>query len=199
MAPAADSSDPSGAARCGRRRTLLRPQFFLVVPDPAKSRIESVPVERLNRPLRLHHVSMNCRAVRDRVDPLGNSLRVDVNEQLNTELRGDLIAECDHLLKLPGRVDVENRKRQRRRIECLHGKMQHHRGVLADGIMHHRPLALGDNFSHHKDAFDFKALQMTQAIHGVVQVRSIFPAAHLLADQPTLRTAPARRHAASLP
>ena len=44
--------------------------------------------------------------------PAREPLLVDVDEQLEAELRGHAVAERDHLAELPGRVDVQQRERR---------------------------------------------------------------------------------------
>ena len=53
------------------------------------------------------------------------------------------VAELDHLAELVGRVDVQQRERNRPGIERLLRQPQQHRRVLADRVEHHRPLELG--------------------------------------------------------
>ena len=45
-------------------------------------------------------------------------------------LGGDLVAQRVHVPELPGRIDVEQRERQRPREERLLRKVQHHRASL---------------------------------------------------------------------
>ena len=137
---------------------FLGPALLLVAPAAAERRVEAIFVEGLSQSLCLHHVGMDGRAVRERIDARGDALRVDVDQQLQTELRRHLIAERDHLAEFPGRIDVHQRKRRFRRIERLHGEMQHHGAVLADGVEHHRTLTLRDNFAHDVDALGLQAL-----------------------------------------
>ena len=54
---------------------------------------------------------------------------VDVDDQIEPSPFADGRG-TDHLAKFPGRVDVEQRERQRRRIERLDGEMQHNRASL---------------------------------------------------------------------
>ena len=52
------------------------------------------------------------RAGRERRDAARDALLVDMDEQVETELRRGLVAERDHLPELPRRVDVQQRERQ---------------------------------------------------------------------------------------
>ncbi len=69
----------------------------------------------------------------------------------------------DHLAELVGRVDVEQRKRNRRRVERLLREAQQHRGVLADRVEHDRPLELRDDFPDDVNALRLERAQVIQA------------------------------------
>ena len=73
------------------------------------------------------------------------------------------IAELDHLAELVGGVDVQQRKRNRPRVERLLRQPQQHRRVLADRVQHHRPLELGDHLAHDVDALGLERPQMVVA------------------------------------
>ena len=72
------------------------------------------------------------------------------------------VAELDHLAELVGGVDVEQRERDRARVERLLRQPQQDRRVLADRIEHHRPLELGHHLAHDVDAFGLQGAQMVQ-------------------------------------
>ena len=76
---------------------------------------------------------------------------------------GVAVAELDHLAELVGRVDVQQRERNRARIERLLRQPQQHRRVLADRVEHHRPLELGDHLAHDVDALGLERAQVVVA------------------------------------
>ena len=97
------------------------------------------------------------RARGERIDAARNAVLVDVDDQIETEPPRRLVAERDHLAEFPGRIDVQQRKRQRRGIERLDRQMQHHAGILADRIEHHRLSEFGDDLAHDLDRLRLRA------------------------------------------
>ena len=95
--------------------------------------------------------------------PVGDRLGVGVDDQPRADLGGVAIAELDHLAELVGGVDVQQRERDRARIERLLRQPQQHRRVLADRIEHHRPLELGDHLAHDVDALGLERREMVVA------------------------------------
>ena len=84
-----------------------------------------------------------------------------MHQQLQAELlRGVVVAKLDHLAKLPGGVDVQQRKRRFAGMERLHRQVQQHRRVLADRIQHDRLAEFGRDLAHDRDAFSLELLQM---------------------------------------
>src|SRR5689334_3248995 len=86
---------------------------------------------------------------------------VGMHDQLEAEFRSTTIAKRDHLLELPGRVDVEEREWRPRRPKGLHCEMQHDRAVLADRIQHDRSIELRYNLAHDVDTLCFQQSQTT--------------------------------------
>ena len=82
------------------------------------------------------------------------------------------IAELDHLAELVGGVDVQQRERNRARIERLLREPQHHRGVLADGVEHHRPLEFGDHLAQDVDALGLERAQMIEPVAAPARLRA---------------------------
>ena len=70
--------------------------------------------------------------------------------------------KAQHLREFEARIDMQQRKRNRRRIERLLRQPQHHRRVFADGVEHHRPLKLRGHFAQDVDALRLKQAQMAQ-------------------------------------
>ena len=153
---------PSGS---NGKHAFLRPRLLLVATGAPERRIEAVLVERLNKGLSLHDVGVERRAVLKRVDALVQSLLVDMNEQIEAEPLGGFVAERDHVPKLPGRIDVEQRERRRGRKERLHRQVQHHGAVLANRIQHDGPLAFRDDLAHDVDAFGLETLKVRERRH----------------------------------
>ena len=158
-----------GSQRCSSgsngKHAFLGPRLLFVATGASERRVEAVLVERLNEGLRFHDVGVERRAVLKRVDALVQSLLVDMDEQIEAEPPGSFVAERDHVPKLPGRIDVEQRKRRLGRKEGLHRQVQHHGAVLADGIQHDGPLALRDDLAHDVDAFGLETLKMRERRH----------------------------------
>ncbi len=82
-------------------------------------------VERLLQRLGLHDIGMFFTAMREGPDSLLQSLLVDMHDQIEPQVMGHTIAKGDHLTKLPGRIDMEERKRRLARMKGFHGQVQH--------------------------------------------------------------------------
>ena len=94
--------------------------------------------------------------------PLGDAVRIDVDDEIEAELLRRLVAEVDHLAELPGGVDMHQREGRLRRIEGLHGEMQHDGRILADRIEHHRLFAFGRHLADDVDRFRLQPGKMGQ-------------------------------------
>jgi hypothetical protein len=140
---------------------LLGAALLLVATRAAEGRVEAVEVQRLLQPLGLPHVGVE-RAMVERVDPAFLSLRVLVDQQFHAAFARHAIAQLVHRLELPGRVDMQQRERRRRRIEGLARKVQHHRRILAHRVEHDRLLRFGHDLSQYVDAFRLQPFQMGQ-------------------------------------
>jgi hypothetical protein len=125
-----------------------------------------VLVQRLPQGLRLHHVSVDLRAVAHRPDAAGEPVRVGVDQQVEAQFLRAGVAEGDHLAELPRRVDVQQRERQPPGREGLEGEVQQHRGILADRVEHHRVLGLGDRLPEDVDALGLQPLEVAEAVGG---------------------------------
>jgi hypothetical protein len=126
-----------------------------------------VPVEGLAQGLGLHHVGVEIGAVRDRADAAGEPLLVDMHDELDPELPRPPVAERDHVAELPGRVDMEQRKRQPARMEGLLGEVEEDGGILADRVEQDRVLGLRHDLAQDVDALGLEALQMREPRRGV--------------------------------
>src|ERR1700689_872545 len=107
-----------------REDALLGAALFLVAPRAAKGGIELVFVQGLLERLGLHDVGMYLRAMYERIDAVGDAVLIDVYQQLQAAISGDAVAKFIHLPEFPGRIDVQQRKRRRCRVESLAGQMQ---------------------------------------------------------------------------
>src|SRR5262249_42492490 len=85
-----------------------------------------------------------------------------MDDQIETEPLCRFITKRDHVAKLPGGVDMQQRKRKFCWIERLQREMQHHAGVLADRIEHDRRPELRDHVAHDLDRFGFESLEMSR-------------------------------------
>ena len=110
-----------GSQRCcavaEREDALLGARLLLVAARAAERRVEAVLVQRLLQRLRLHDVGVHGRAVVERVDalratPSGLMCTMQVEPVL---ARRCASRNAIHLPELPGRVDVQQRERRRRR------------------------------------------------------------------------------------
>ncbi len=101
---------------------------------------------------------MNRRAVGKRIDVLLDALRVDMHQQIHTNLFRHIVAEFIHGPELPAGINVQQRERRRRRCKGFAGQVQHDRRVFANGIKHYRVFSLGNHFAHDLNAFRFQSL-----------------------------------------
>ena len=161
--PAAGSSGPRHAARCGTRRCApwraTSPRRGARRRRPRRSRICRAPGAAPT-------VFMTWVWV---FEPWSNGLMPSrTPSSLMWTIRskpsfcGHLVAKLDHLAELPGRVDMQEGKRRLGRIEGLHRQMQQDRRILADRIEHHR---LGEgrrHFAKDVDRLGFEAVEMGQ-------------------------------------
>jgi hypothetical protein len=122
-------------------------------------------VQRLLERFGFHHLGMHRRARGDRSNAARHAVLIGMHQQINSETTGGFIAKRNHFAKFPGRIDVEQRERQRRRIECLDREVQQNGAVLADRIHQNRVVGGGDDLAEDMDALGFQALQMRQAPH----------------------------------
>ena len=145
---------------------LLRAALLLVAARAAECCVVAAFRERLLQGLGLHDVRVALCAVLERVDLVAHAFEVDLLDELRADVLRELVPEGDHLLELERRVDVQERERDRRRIERLLRKSQHHAAVLADRVEHHRVLELGCDLSNDLDALVLELLEMCQLIAG---------------------------------
>jgi hypothetical protein len=83
-----------------------------------------------------------------------------MDDELCVEPLGGLVAEADHFLELPARVDVQQRERDASREERLAGKVQQDRRVLADRVHQQGLRELRGHLAHDVDAFGLEPRQV---------------------------------------
>ena len=150
-----------------RKHPLLGPALFFVAAGTAEGGVEPILVERLPQGLRLHDVGVDLAAVGDRIDAGRPALFVDMHDQLEAQLLGDIgVAHAIHFLKLPGRIDVHQREGGLGRVKSLLGKANHHGRILADRVEHHRVFKLGGHLTDDVDALGFELTKMGEIVGG---------------------------------
>ena len=108
------------AAESVREDALLRPALLLVAPRAADRGIE-LPLCRAPgaAPRSSSHGYRSAWSDAIGEMPRAQALLVDMDQQVEAELRRGAVAERDHLPEFPGRVDVQERERNPRRKERL--------------------------------------------------------------------------------
>ena len=158
---------PAVLAVAERIDPFLGPRLLLVAARAAEGSVETVLVQGLLESLGLHHVGVLGAAVGERVDALGDAVRVDVGDQVQAHFLDHPIAEPVHLLEFPAGVHVHHREGQLAGEEGLAGQVQHDRGILADRVQHHRVIELGGHLADDVDAFRLQLFQVRQFVdHG---------------------------------
>src|SRR5277367_3848474 len=152
-----------------REDTLLGAALLLVATRAAEGRVELAGVESLSQGLGLHHLGMDLAARGDWRYAARDAVGVDVNAKVEAEPLRRIVAKGDHLSKFPGRIDMQQRKWQRRGVEGLERDMQHRARVLADRIEHDRIAEFGDDLPHYVNSFRLKAFQVRRqgVRHGI--------------------------------
>ena len=98
----------------------------------------------------------------ERIDALLKCFWVPVHDKIDALFGSDAVPSLIHLAKLPGRIDVQQRERQRTREEGLPGEVKHHRRILAHREKHHRARGLRHGLAQDEDALRFQAVKMRQ-------------------------------------
>ena len=145
--------------------TFFGTRLFFVATGTAERGVELVLVERLLERVGLHDVSVDITAVGERADALLHAFFVDVDDQIPAKLvTNEILAERDHLLELPGRVDVHQRERRLGGVESLFGQPDHYGRIFADRVEHDRVVELGSNFADDMDALGFELLEVRKIV-----------------------------------
>jgi hypothetical protein len=100
---------------CGAERedALLGARLLFVAARTAERGVEVVLVQGLFQALRLPHVGMDRRPVRERIDAQFLGLGVLIDDQVHPDLLGHAFAHLVHRAELPRRVDVQQREGRR--------------------------------------------------------------------------------------
>ncbi len=143
-----------------REDAFLGARLLLVAPRARERRVETVFLERLPEPHRLHDMGVHVGAVRERADALIDPVLIDVDEEIEAELSRHPVAKLDHLAELPFGIYMQEWKWRLGGVERLHRQVQQYRGVLADRVKHDRIGECCNNFSNDMDRFGFKPPKM---------------------------------------
>ena len=108
-----------------RKDTFFGAALLLVSPRPAESGVVAPQIERLPQRLGLHDLGVHLRTRDDRRYAAFDAILIDVDDQIEAKSTRSLVAERDHLLELPRRVNVQKRERRLPGIERLHRQMEH--------------------------------------------------------------------------
>ncbi|MNE36430.1 hypothetical protein D3C80_1302400 [compost metagenome] len=139
---------------------LLGAACFLIAACAAEGGIELAGIERLTQRFSLHDVGVERRSVGEGRHIFRLAARVGVGDQVEIVFLDDIVAEFDHFLELPARIDVQQREGDAAGEEGLARQVQQHGTILADGIQHHGIVEFGGNFAEDVNGFVFKRLQM---------------------------------------
>ena len=121
-------------------------------------------IQSLLESLGLHDVRMNFRTVGDRSHPLGNTLLIDVNDQLHAGLFCHLVPEIDHFTELPRGVYMHQWKWWYCWSKCFAGQVKHYCRIFPDGIQHDWLIKLSNHLTNNVDAFRFEGFEVGEAL-----------------------------------
>ena len=134
--------------------------LFLIPSGAPEGGIELELVEGLLEALGFHDIGVFFTAMGEGSDALVDPFLIDMDDEVEAEFFGHLVAKGDHFAEFPGGIDVEEGEGGLSGIEGLHGQMQHDRGVLADGVEHDRTVEFGGNFPNDMNALGLKLLEV---------------------------------------
>src|SRR5204863_9343548 len=140
-----------------REHSLFGAGLFLVAASAAERGVELIFREGLLEAFSLHDVGVYFAAMRNGTYPLFAAFFVDVDDELQAKLFGDVVvAQLVHFAKLPGRIDVHQWKRRLRGVKRLLRQPDHDRRVLADRIEHYWIFEFGDHLAQDVDTLSFE-------------------------------------------
>src|SRR6185312_16247329 len=99
------------------------------------------------------------------------ALFIGVYVQLEPMLAREAVAEREHLAKLPGGVDVEQRQGWRRGVEGAQREMGEHGGVLASGKQEHRLACLRHGLAQDENGLVLQVCEMAGVREGILVTR----------------------------
>ena len=118
----------------------------------------------------LHDLRMLFRTVGDGIDILRDAIGIRPDKKLEAKLLCHSIAELNHFVEFPARIDVHEREGNLAWIERFLRKTKHYGRIFPDGIEHDGILEFRSDFANDVNAFSFKLLQMCECIvfHGLI-------------------------------
>ena len=81
-----------------------------------------------------------------------------MDDELHACFLGNTVSKLDHLFELPGRIDVDERKRGNTRIEGFASQVEHNRTVFPNAVEHAGLFCFGNDLTHNVNRFGFKGL-----------------------------------------
>ena len=110
-----------------REHTFFRAAFFFVATRSTECRIKAILVQSGFQRIGFHDLRVLFAVVQG-VNVQTRAFFIDVHEKFQAQLLAHkLITEGDHVLELPRRIDMQQRKGRLGRIKRFHGQMQHDR------------------------------------------------------------------------
>jgi len=99
--------------------------------------------KRLFQRLGFHDLRMQRGAGIKRIDAAVDPVLIYMNQKLQPQTPGDLIAKRYHFAKFPVGVDMKQRERRLCRKKSLHREVEQHRGIFADRVKQYGVCQLG--------------------------------------------------------
>ena len=106
---------------------LFGTALFLVAAGATEGSVELILVEGVEQGLRLHQVRVHLTPVSEGTDAGLESLHIRLDDEVPAVLLGVFVAELNHFLKLPLRIDVHQRERDLPRGKGFLRKANHDR------------------------------------------------------------------------
>ena len=107
---------------------------------------------------------MHLATVGERSYSCAEGVHVAFHNQVPAVFLGIFIAELNHFLEFPFRVDVHQRERNLTRCEGFLCQADHDGGVLTDAVQHDRILEFGGHLTDDIDRLGFEFFQVAQII-----------------------------------
>ena len=130
-----------------REDALLGTRLLLVATSTPDSAVSLQLIQALTQGDRLHDPRVFVSTMCEGRDPLCHRLEVGLNLEIKVQLLNHARAELDHLLELPGGVDVHHLEGDRGRREGLASEVEQDGGVLADRVEQNGPAEGAGNLS----------------------------------------------------